>query len=450
MIENSIKSDTVLKERLERLAAYDQDYWSFKGNAKREHGHGFFQYPAMMVPQMARAILDEACVVHPEIEWIRDPFVGSGTILTEAMLRGLNFVGNDINPLAVLLCRAKIGPFFISSLKLKAIELIHRIGDDRAFRIEVSFPGSTKWFRKDVLISLSKIRRAIIKESSLWARRFFWIGLAEAVRLTSNSRTSTFKLHTRTKEDIQTRCFDPVGVFQRAIDRNLKHLSTQAAILRENSLIERGHYTQKAVINLGDAKSNKINNLNQSDMIITSPPYGDNTTTVPYGQYSYLPLQWIEMSDIDDSADSTFVKSTHEIDSRSLGGNKRQDIESQQSICDRSPSFTQLLSKLKNEPRDRTNRVTSFIRDLDSCFSPIVDSLRPGGLIVWILGSRKVGGKRLPLDIILCELLKIHQVSVITSLQRHICSKRMALKNNIADLMSSETILVMRKAISNA
>ncbi|MTV66983.1 modification methylase, partial [Streptococcus pneumoniae] len=34
------------------------------------------------------------------------------------------------------------------------------------------------------------------------------------------------------------------------------------------------------------------------DLICTSPPYGDNSTTVTYGQYSMLPLFWIDRTDL--------------------------------------------------------------------------------------------------------------------------------------------------------
>ena len=40
-----------------------------------------------------------------------DPFAGSGSVLTEAMFRGLGFLGMDVNPLAVLLCKVRLGPF---------------------------------------------------------------------------------------------------------------------------------------------------------------------------------------------------------------------------------------------------------------------------------------------------------------------------------------------------
>jgi len=86
-------------------------------------------------------------------------------------------------------------------------------------------------------------------------------------------------------------------------------------------------------------------------------------------------------------------------------------------------------------------------RDLDGCLDPILKSLRPGGLMVWTLGNRKVGGIRVPLDCILEDLLNAHRATLLCKLTRRISSKRMAPKNSIAETMSSETILVMRKAM---
>jgi len=445
MIISTSQNDGRLRERLAGLTRTDRDYWSFKGNSRREHGHGLLQYPAMMVPQVVRAVLEQACVVHPEIERVGDPFVGSGTILTESMFRGLSFSGTDINPLAILLCRVKAGPFFLEALKEKMEQVISRVEVDARRNIEVDFINRDKWFQRDVQIALSKIRRAILREDSLWARRIFWIGLAEAVRFTSNSRTSTFKLHVRSDEDIEARSCDAIRVFKKTITRNLKHMKDQVDCLSKEGYLNRGHYRMKVEVTLGDTRQNEHCSLN--DIILTSPPYGDNATTVPYGQFSYLPLQWMEMADIDPAANIEHLRSTHEIDSRSLGGSKTIKKNDRETLADRSPAFKRYLRKLKEQPIDRANRVTAFFRDLDACLDPIMSRLRPGGLMVWILGNRKVGGKRVPLDTILSELLMAHQATLLCRLARRIPSKRMALKNNFADTISTEAILVMRKAV---
>jgi hypothetical protein len=446
MIAASEKLDQQLKRRLERLVERDRDYWSFKGNSRREHGHAFCHYPAMMVPQMARVVLEEACEVHPEIEWVCDPFVGSGTILTESMRRGLSFVGKDINPFAVLLCRAKAGPFYPAALREKIAKLSATLDADGRSSIEIDFPGRDKWFRRDVQVSLSRVKRAISHESALWARRFFWVGLAETVRLTSNSRTSTFKLHVRPEDEVRERQLDPIALFRRLINRNLWHFTEQADLLREHRHLKHGHYTGSVRITLGDARHAESKDTQLCDMIVTSPPYGDNASTVPYGQYSYLPLQWIDLGDIDPAAGTEYLRSTHEIDTRSLGGSKRVNKADQGALCDRSPTFRRCLNQLKVAPADRAKRITAFFRDLDACLEPVLATLRPGGLMVWTLGNRKVGGRRVPFDRVLSELLSAHKAVLLTTLNRRISSKRMALRNSVAETMSAETILVMRKA----
>lgn len=445
MIISTPNKDKRLRERFADLTRINRDYWSFKGNSLRDHGHGLFQYPAMMVPQVARAVLEQACMVHPEIERVSDPFAGSGTILTESMLRGLSFSGTDINPFAILLCRVKAGPFFVDALAERVPQVITRIEADVRNKVDVDFTNRNKWFQSDVQIALSKIRRAILREDSLWARRFFWICLAEAVRLTSNSRTSTFKLHVRSDEEIIARNCDAVDIFKKAVARNFQHIKNQAEYLRKEGNLKCGHYRKEVDIMLGDTRQVEQSIL--SDIILTSPPYGDNTTTVPYGQYSFLPLQWIELADIDPAANPDCLLSTYQIDSQSLGGSKRIKKSDHEALADRSQTFRCFLGQLKDQPSERANRVTAYFRDLDTCLDPILSGLRPGGLMVWVIGNRRVGRKRVPLDTILSELLAAHQARLLCRLSRRISSKRMASKNNFADTISTEAILVMRKAL---
>lgn len=103
-------SISALKEKFNSLTLESENHWDYRGNnnSERDYVHGFCTYPAMMVPKMQREMLD-VCLEHLQDTSIRllDPFAGSGTILVEGMLRGLNIVGIDINPLAILLCKAK-------------------------------------------------------------------------------------------------------------------------------------------------------------------------------------------------------------------------------------------------------------------------------------------------------------------------------------------------------
>ena len=73
----------------------------------RPNLHGLLQYPAMMVPHMQGDIIDAVLSDKGGRCRVLDPFVGSGTVMTEALMRNLDFTGIDINPLAALVCEAK-------------------------------------------------------------------------------------------------------------------------------------------------------------------------------------------------------------------------------------------------------------------------------------------------------------------------------------------------------
>lgn len=73
----------------------------------RAHVHGFHAYPARAHPVTARRLVEAFA---PARSTVLDPFCGSGTVLVEAMLAGRDAIGTDLNPLAVMLARAKSHP----------------------------------------------------------------------------------------------------------------------------------------------------------------------------------------------------------------------------------------------------------------------------------------------------------------------------------------------------
>ena len=96
-----------LREKLLALQSDPPRSWSVTGTHARPHLHGLLRYPAMMVPCMQGDIIDALLSATNTPCHVLDPFVGSGTIMTESLRRDLNFTGIDINPLAALICEAK-------------------------------------------------------------------------------------------------------------------------------------------------------------------------------------------------------------------------------------------------------------------------------------------------------------------------------------------------------
>jgi hypothetical protein len=68
--------------------------------------HPFHGYPARLHPATARVLIELVAAGAGDAP-IVDPFCGSGTSLVEARAAGLGAIGSDLNPLAVLIARAK-------------------------------------------------------------------------------------------------------------------------------------------------------------------------------------------------------------------------------------------------------------------------------------------------------------------------------------------------------
>src|SRR5664280_2676519 len=73
------------------------------------HTHMLHPYPAKLLPQIPAFFLTTSRFgpdAPPMV--LADPFCGTGTVLLEGALRGLEVIGADTNPLARLIARVKI------------------------------------------------------------------------------------------------------------------------------------------------------------------------------------------------------------------------------------------------------------------------------------------------------------------------------------------------------
>lgn len=435
--------DGNLLARIEAYSLEDETYWSFRGRSKRHHCHGLFQYPAMMIPEMQGELIDAVLAGDKNVRRILDPFVGSGTTLGETMCRGLDFFGIDINPLAILACEVKSGPLYVKRLREKSKFLLDAIIEDSCSRIEVQFPDIDKWFNHNVQLELSAIYRAIRLEPSRWARKVFWLSLSSTVRSVCNSRSSTYKLHIKSADKIKIGS-SALEEFEKKLKKNIENISDQKNILREKNALKVATSKSEVVIKNADT-SRLVRSSLKCDLLVSSPPYGDNQTTVTYGQFSYLPLMWVDLDDIDNLTQKGLLSHKNAIDSMSLGGSKKDSKLKYSAIKERSISFVKCVGLIKDINSENVKKLISFIFDLDKALSNSLVLLRENAYMIWTLGNRRISNIEVPLDKIVRELLEFRGCVFVHKLERDIPSKRMASRNKTAPTMVKESILIMRK-----
>lgn len=194
--------------------------WSQTGASSRPNLYGLLRYPAMMVPRMQGDIIDAIFASTKRQSRVLDPFVGSGTVMTEALVRDLDFTGIDINPLAALVCEAKAaidGRVDVEGAAQTLLDSLHRDVNDE---IDVDFPGRSKWFDDESARRFSRLRRSIMSVADVEARKVMWTFFAETVRQCSNSRTSTYKLHIR-KHDNRVAPDKVIATFESNLSKGL-------------------------------------------------------------------------------------------------------------------------------------------------------------------------------------------------------------------------------------
>lgn len=406
---------------------FTEEFLTFK-DYKNNGLNGIALYPAMMIDEMQKCILEEVLKIYGGRDdlILLDPFHGAGTSLLIAKELGINQIGFDINPLANLITKIKLFDYDegLYEDKRKLFQLL-----DRNIEYELHyFEKIDKWFKIEIKTSLSKIRHCISLIENKNNRLFFWGMFSNIVRKYSNSRSSTFKLHIKEKSKIDSLNDNVIYDFKKEIDDAIQKLS-----FNKNNRINTQLFCGDSLLLLDTLRNESI------DIICTSPPYGDNSTTVTYGQFSSLPLRWILRSDLDNSIEEVDYNFSS-IDRLSLGGRKRE------LVC----KLESLSLYLKTISKNKQQKVINFTQDYVSIFDKLVRKLKYGGYIILTVGNRKVDNKLFPFVKINDELAKKYGLMKVTEKRRGILNKRIAKKissvdSNSVESMSEEYILIYKK-----
>ena len=266
--------------------------------------------------------------------------------------------------------------------------------------------------------------------------------MAEVIRVDSNDRTSTFKLHQRQEKEIASRHVDVIGDFFSLIDRGIIDLNEFRNKLESKGVLVGNSYSAPIEIKWGNSM-NGISSSSRFDVLVSSPPYGENQTTVTYGQHSYLPLQWIPRSELPADVDYDFLRTTQEIDSKSLGGrsNKRRAKELISSISSRIPSLGSFLDKIHPEELEKYYKTVSFVADFEQSLQAIIPAMKGNAIYVWTIGNRCVNKQEVPNDQILIDLMANHGIPLIFDAERTILNKKQARRNRSSRTMEKELSL---------
>ncbi len=406
--------------------------WTFRDADTKQYTHCYHTYPAMMIPQVARTLIEEYKPLG-ECNLIFDPYMGSGTTLVEASLAGINSVGTDLNPLARLMSSVKTTHYNEKELW----EEFSTIQADLVFYsedlvLDTNFDRISNysfWYSRKNLTKLSYLQQLIDCHSTEKNKAFFLLVLSEVVREVSFTRNGEFKRYRMTEDSIRKFNPDVFGLFERKVIRNMAGLQ------------QFNRVTNRATITICDFNSaigipDNILSKGSVDMIVTSPPYGDSHTTVAYGQFSRWANEWFG------------YREAASLDNLLMGG-KRTRQENYVTV-----SIREELDRIRSIDEKRYWEVVSFLNDYSASIAQVAQTVRKGGIACYVVGDRRVKNVQIPLDYFTAEMFGLHGFEHKITLVREIPNKRMPSKtspSNVAGAqvatMSHEYIVIMQKMV---
>jgi len=362
-----------------------------KNSSKGTRLNRIHPYPAMIADDVALGTVTQ--YVKPG-SVVLDPFCGTARTLYAAAARGGTCFGLDINPLAVLIARAKDMRILPN---LGDMEKIGRRG--RAPDLELDPGRKVKWFTNSAERELNQIIGWINSLSiSSNVRNTLACVLSATVREVSFCRKRQWKLHRMSASS--RRMFRPsaVGVFKRRLESLARDLRTPP--LPGKVKIARGDARKLRTV----LKRRKF--PSSYDVIFTSPPYGDSRSTVGYGGMSSMCLGVLRhISNL-----HLVYESGHAIDSWCLGGLSRAGGG--------YPATGKYWAGSVNS--NEFERVGSFLRDLAATCCEIAAISHVGTKAIFVVARRSVRHRRLYIDHFLSDELGKHGFRLVENTKRSI------------------------------
>jgi DNA modification methylase len=400
--------------------------YDFIGQSYASSYPNLHKYPATMIPHLGIELFKDL-----EIKTnakLLDPYCGSGSSFVVGLEAGIKQIyGNDINPLATLISKAKFTKLNIDLVKYEQRKIRESVFEklkDENYINNAIIPNITNvnyWFSTPILANLSVIKHFIDEIKDNGIKQLFLVPFSETVRECSYTRNNEFKLYRIKSDEIQYFNPDVTGVFflklAKVIDIYEKYyfplILSNAEIVIENSA-----FTPTP---------------NFYDVVLTSPPYGDSKTTVAYGQFSCLSNEWLG-----------FV-SARQIDNMLMGGKKTKKIYEKGIISD-------CIKKIESTDNNRALEVSSFYFDLDTSIKNVAKSIKKNGTAIYIVGNRRVKDTQLLTDQFVAEKFEENGFEHFVTYERALTSKAMPLRNSPTNkigatkgTMTQEFIVICKK-----
>lgn len=376
------------------------DYsWSFSDKTRKDTAyitHGYHRYPAKFIPQIVSRLAEKYT---KEGNLIVDPFGGCGTTLVESKAMGRPSVGVDINPVAVLITKAKITPIDPQKIEKAFIALKAKL-DTYSKDTKVKAPEHERidyWFKPEEKRKLAFIFAEISRLKDQDIRDFFYCGFSNILK---NCSIWLQKSNKPTR-DQNKKPSDPIPTFYKQIKMMMRGNAKFYELLKEKNHLEISSQVYCTDARTIPAKDNSVS------LIVTSPPY---VTSYEYADLHQLTALWLEYTnDLSDFRKRFIGTSYH---------NKKDLVLN-----------SKLAGKIRNEllkkDKKTAEEVSTYFSEMNQVFVEMKRILKKGGKTCIVIGNTSLKGVEILNAEVFAEQLQNLGLRIADIIKREIPSKNL-------------------------
>ncbi|MBD3387369.1 MAG: hypothetical protein GF416_00280 [Candidatus Altiarchaeales archaeon] len=345
------------------------------------------RYPAKMTPKIANYVLKNACNEfdkEPDKIQVFDPFCGSGTTLLVARSYGFSVSGVDILRVPVLIAKAKLTKLNNQNLKRLQTALDLDAEDIQTFNGLDSWENRDIWFKDEVYGYLMSLRDWINTYQNKYVYPALFTALSQVVWDVSAADSGVI-VPTRSKRSPVAPDFSQEEILEKFKKRVEK-------ILLAQKIFSNSKFPNPNVkLSTGDSKNNSSWPIDNFDLVITSPPYGDG---INYRRAVSLQTRFFGLENEDDGE---FIRKTiigrasyhHDISEKTLPNKEKK---------------SRWVTSIRSRSEKRLESILSYVQDIRLTFRELREKINPQGKAIFVIGHPEVSGIKVPLSRVLVNI----------------------------------------------
>ena len=358
-----IKSDTIIKF-LEKTVVTPS--WAFADKTRKETSyatHGYHRYPAKFIPQIVSALVEKHT---NEGDLVVDPFGGCGTTIVESKIMNRPSIAVDINPVAVLISKAKKTPIDPTELEKHFLKLKDKI-DSFTENTKVKTPEHERidyWFKSEEKRKLAFLSYEISKIKNEDVKGFFYCAFSNILK---NCSIWLQKSNKPTR-DFNKDPADPFKTFSRQVKAMMRGNSVFFDLLQKTK-----GFKTPCQVTCNDARKIPAKS-SSAKLIVTSPPY---VTSYEYADLHQLTAFWFEHTqNLSDFRKKFIGTSYHNKKNLLLNSIIAEDIKMK-------------LSKIHKKTADE---VANYFGEMNEVFKEMKRLLKKDGKACIFIGNTRLKG----------------------------------------------------------